>query len=100
MLTALGASRIIRIEVGAVGLDGSKWVGLFNNEHSDALIDRVCVSESRRTWDLAAIVDFLVAVTGRFGDAYGRPGLDAATIQGVINSAISPRTWGSLVGST
>ncbi|MGO9421163.1 hypothetical protein [Roseiarcus sp.] len=100
MLTALGASRIIRIEVGAVGLDGSKWVGLFNDERSDALIDRVCVSESRRTWDWAAIVDFLLAVTGRFGDAYGRPGLDAATIQGVINSDRNLRTWGSLVGST
>jgi hypothetical protein len=100
MLTALGASGIIRIEVGAVGLDGSKWVGRLNNEHSAALIDRVGVSEARRTWDRAAIVDFLVAVTGRFGDAYGRPGLEAATIQSLINSAISPHTWGSLVSST
>jgi hypothetical protein len=35
----------------------------------------------------------LVAVTGRFGDAYGRPGLEAAAIQSVINSAIRPHTW-------
>jgi hypothetical protein len=87
MLTALGASGIIRIEVGAVGLDRSQWAGQFNYERSDALIDRVSVSDARRTWDATAIVDFLVAVTARFGEAYGRPGLDAATIQRVIDAS-------------
>lgn len=59
MLTALGASGLIRIEVGAVGLDGSQWAGQFNHERSDALMDQVSVAMARRTWDEACNRRFL-----------------------------------------
>jgi hypothetical protein len=84
MLKAFGASGLIRIEVGAVGLEGSQWAGQFAYQRSDAILDRVSVSMARRTWDEAAIADLLVMVTQRFGEAYGRAGLDEATIKRMI----------------
>ena len=91
MLTALGASGAIRIEVGAVGLDGSQWAGQFDYERSDALRNRVRFSEARRTWNTESIVDFLVTLTARFGEAYGRPGIDATTIQRMIADNLGPK---------
>lgn len=62
MLHALGATGQIRIEIGAVGLLGTQWPGQFQYERSDALIDRVKVSQSRRKWDEAAIDELMLEV--------------------------------------
>jgi hypothetical protein len=84
MLKAFGASGLIRIEVGAIGLDGSQWAGELAYQRSDAIINCVKISMARRTWDEAAIIGFLVNVTQRFGEAYGRAGLDEATIRRMV----------------
>lgn len=72
MLHELGAIGRIRIEVGAVGLLGTEWAGSFAHDRSNALRDRVTVSETRRRWDEPAIDDFLLKLTNEMADAYGR----------------------------
>ena len=79
------------IEVGAVGLDGSQWAGQFDYERSDALRNRVRFSEALSNLEHGLIVDFLVTLTARFGEAYGRPGIDATTIQRMIAENLGPK---------
>ncbi|PZU12183.1 MAG: hypothetical protein DI606_10135 [Sphingobium sp.] len=84
MLYALGASGQIRIEIGAVGLLGTQWPGQFQHERSDALIDRVRVSQSRRKWDEAAIDELMLEVTNEMADAFGRPHFQVEQIRTMI----------------
>ncbi|POR49334.1 hypothetical protein [Bosea psychrotolerans] len=85
-LSALGGSGLIRIEVGAVGLKGSQWGGQFEHERSSALIDRVKVSEARRSWSKAEIAAFLVTVTEHFDEAYGNKGPNAQSIMRMVDA--------------
>jgi hypothetical protein len=85
MLNSLGASRKMRVEVGAVGLKGSTWVNKLNQPCGIAFQDRVSVSQCRRTWDENAVVNLAVAFTAAFGEAYGETGLDAGTIKRMLS---------------
>lgn len=87
MLHALGATGKIRIEIGAVGLLGTQWPGQFQYERSDALMDRVKVSQSRRKWDEAAIDALMLEVANEMADAFGRPHFQVEQIRSMIARA-------------
>lgn len=92
LLQRFGASGQIRIELGAVGLSGSLWAGQFTYEQSDALRDRVQVSQSRRSWSRDALVELLTAACDAFAKAYGRRAIAPAKIKAMIEHALGPET--------
>jgi hypothetical protein len=84
MLHAFGATGRIRIEVGAIGLLGTEWAGQFQHERSNALLDRVVVSQSRRKWDEAAIDELMLAVVNEMAEAFGRPHFQIEQVRRMI----------------
>lgn len=84
MLFALGAYGHIRIEAGAVGLLGTEWAGNFSHERSNALRDRVIVSETRRRWHERAIDEFLMKMANEMADAYGRGDLKIEHVRSML----------------
>ncbi|OHB26267.1 MAG: hypothetical protein A2790_20080 [Phenylobacterium sp. RIFCSPHIGHO2_01_FULL_69_31] len=91
LLREFGASGLVRIEVGAGGLLGSEWNGQFNYERSDALIDRVQVSQARRVWDVNAFVELLTETVNGFAEAYGRAPPPSAEIRAMVSGALAGR---------
>ena len=87
LLDHFGAAGLIRIEVGGVGLLGTQIPGAFAYERSDAIHDDVVVSQARRKWDEDAIFDYLVAVSERFAEAYGRHGFNVGDIRRVVSGS-------------
>lgn len=84
MLHAFGATGRIRIEIGGVGLLGTEWAGQFKHERSDALLDRVVVSQSRRKWDEAAIDELMLAFVNEMAEAFGRPHFQVEQVRRLI----------------
>lgn len=84
MLLALGAIGQIRIEAGAVGLLGTEWAGNFTHERSNALRDRVTVSETRRRWDNRAVDEFLLKLANEMADAFGRGEFTIEQVRGML----------------
>lgn len=91
LLRHFGASGLVRVELGAIGLLGTQWSGQFNADRSDALDDQVLVSQARRVWDIKAITELMSEAAQSFAEAYGRRPTPPEEIATMVISALGGR---------
>lgn len=69
----LGASPARRVEVGLVGLKGSRWPGQFSADQKPARRDRFMIDAVDRDWSADRQRDFVIDAYTRLTDIFGWP---------------------------